>query len=185
VGKVQGQTVYIDYKLDERHTLSVSSITRDGKELVHDEILLYLYDWSSKRRLDLKIYEWEKQTAKKPSQMSAAASFQQRNVNEKTYPPIGQSLAEPDVPTGLLERKGDRLSLHRQRIWRWPDLPRISKNKGPLLWANGLSIMTHHARATWASRFVCCTYGSRRIWNERSSYGAGRRFTTSTWMGNW
>ena len=61
-----GQTGYIDYKLDERHTLSVSSITRDGKEVVHDEILLYLYDWPSKRRLDLKVYEWEKQADKKP-----------------------------------------------------------------------------------------------------------------------
>jgi hypothetical protein len=64
-----GQTGYIDYKLDERHTLSVSSINRDGKQVVHDEVLLYLYDWTSKRRLDLKIFEWEKQADKKlPSQ---------------------------------------------------------------------------------------------------------------------
>jgi hypothetical protein len=55
-----GQTGYIDYRLDDRYSLSVSSITRDGKEVVHDEILLYLYDWQTKRRLDLKIYEWEK-----------------------------------------------------------------------------------------------------------------------------
>jgi hypothetical protein len=59
MGIWSGQTGYIDYKLDERHTLSVSSITRDGKEVVHDEILLYLFDWPTKRRLDLKIYEWE------------------------------------------------------------------------------------------------------------------------------
>jgi hypothetical protein len=61
-----GQTGYIEYKLDERYSLSVSSITRDGKEVVHDEILLYLYDWPSKRRIDLKIFDWEKPTAKKP-----------------------------------------------------------------------------------------------------------------------
>ena len=66
MGTWSGQTGYIDYKLDERHTLSVSSITRDGKEVVHDEILLYLYDWPAKRRLDLKIYEWEKQADKLP-----------------------------------------------------------------------------------------------------------------------
>ena len=35
MGIWSGQTGYIDYKLDERHTLSVSSITRDGKEVVH------------------------------------------------------------------------------------------------------------------------------------------------------
>jgi len=66
-GDWSGQTGYIDYKLNERHTLSVSSITRDGKEVVHDEILLYLYDWPSKRRLDIKVCEWEKQTDKKPA----------------------------------------------------------------------------------------------------------------------
>ena|SRR5437879_3160487 len=66
MGDWSGQTGYIDYKLDERHTLSVSSIARDGKEVVHEEILLYLYDWPSKRRLDLKVYQWEKQAAKKP-----------------------------------------------------------------------------------------------------------------------
>lgn len=59
MGIWSGQTGYIDYKLDERHTLSVSSITRDGKEVVHDEILLYLFDWPTKRHLDLKIYERE------------------------------------------------------------------------------------------------------------------------------
>jgi hypothetical protein len=62
-----GQTGYIAYKLDERYSLSVSSITRNGKQVVRDEILLYLYDWPAKRRLDLKVYDWEKQPDKKPS----------------------------------------------------------------------------------------------------------------------
>lgn len=66
MGIWSGQTGYIDYKLDERHTLSVSSITRDEKEVVHDEILLYLFDLPTKRRLDLKICEWEKQADKEP-----------------------------------------------------------------------------------------------------------------------
>ena len=70
MGTWSGQTGYIDYKLDERHTLSVSSITRDGKEVVHDEILLYLYDWPAKQRLDLKIYTWEKQADKLPESQS-------------------------------------------------------------------------------------------------------------------
>ena len=60
-----GQTGYIEYKLDERFSLWVSSITQDGKQVVHDEILLYLYDWPAKRSMDLKVYEWEKQSDKK------------------------------------------------------------------------------------------------------------------------
>jgi hypothetical protein len=66
MGNWSGQTGYIDYKLDERYALSVSSITRNGKEVVHDEILLYLFDWASKRRLDLKIFDWEKKADKVP-----------------------------------------------------------------------------------------------------------------------
>jgi len=70
MGDWSGQSGYIEYKLDERYTLSVSSGTREGKEVVHDEILFYLYDWPSKRRLDLKVYEWEKQADKQPSSKS-------------------------------------------------------------------------------------------------------------------
>jgi hypothetical protein len=59
MGNWSGQTGYMDYKLDDRFTLSVSSITRGGKEVVHDDFLMYLYDWPAKRRVDLKVYYWE------------------------------------------------------------------------------------------------------------------------------
>ncbi len=146
MGNWSGQTGYIDYKLDERHTLSVSSITRDGKELVHDEILLYLYDWPSKRRLDLKIYEWEKQTAKKPQPNERSGFLQQRNLNEKPYPPIGQSLAEPDVPAGLWERMGDKIVAAPAEDLALAKTYREFKNKGPLVVGQRITIMTHHAR---------------------------------------
>jgi len=68
IGDWSGQTGYVDYKLDERFTLSISSITRDGKEVVHDDLLLYLYDWQSKRRVDIKLYYWEEQPHKAPPQ---------------------------------------------------------------------------------------------------------------------
>lgn len=81
-----GQTGYINYKLNERHTLSVSSITRDGKEVVHDELLLYLYDYPAKRRLDLKVYEWEKQTEKNPNQ-PAAQPAEKKKPDAQVWPP--------------------------------------------------------------------------------------------------
>ena len=82
MGTWSGQTGYIDYKLDERYTLSVSSITREGKEVVHDEILIYLYDWPAKRRLDLKVYLWEKQADKQP-----AAKSEEPNKARRTNRP--------------------------------------------------------------------------------------------------
>jgi hypothetical protein len=64
MGDWSGGSGYIDYKLDDRFTLSVSSITRDGKDVVHDDILFYLFDWPSKRRVDIRIYDWGKQPPK-------------------------------------------------------------------------------------------------------------------------
>ncbi len=61
-GDGSGGSGYIEYRLDERHTLSVSSVKRAGDYVVHDTLLFYLYNWPAKRRLDLKIYEWEKQS---------------------------------------------------------------------------------------------------------------------------
>ena len=60
MSKWSGRTGYIDYQLDERYTLSISSSTHDGKQVVHDDQLLLLYDWASKRRLDLKVYPPQK-----------------------------------------------------------------------------------------------------------------------------
>ena len=66
MGTWSGGVGYIAYKLNERYTVSISAITREGKDVVHDDILIYLYDWPAKRRIDLKIYDWEKQADKQP-----------------------------------------------------------------------------------------------------------------------
>lgn len=56
---------FIDYRLDERHTLSVSSIFRGGQKAVDEPTLFCVYDLPSKRRLELKDWNWEKQPDKK------------------------------------------------------------------------------------------------------------------------
>lgn len=63
-GVWSGQTGYFDYKLDERFTLSVSSIMREGKKLVHDGLLFYVFDRQTKRRVDINLYYWEHQSHK-------------------------------------------------------------------------------------------------------------------------
>ena len=59
MGDWSGRTGYVDYKLDERFTLSVSSTTRDGKEIVQHDLLMYLFDWQPKRRVDIKLYYYK------------------------------------------------------------------------------------------------------------------------------
>ena len=63
---ISGATGYIAYQLNERFILSVTLAVRDGKEVVHDDMQLILHDGSSKRRLDLKVFEWEKPKEKQP-----------------------------------------------------------------------------------------------------------------------
>ncbi len=66
MGDWSGQTGYIDYKLDERFTLSVSAVMRDGRQLVHDNLLFYVFDWQTNRRVDIKLYFWEAKSHKEP-----------------------------------------------------------------------------------------------------------------------
>ena len=63
---ISGATGYIAYHLNERFILSVTLAVRDGKEVVHDDMQLILHDGSSKRRLDLKVFNWEKPKEKQP-----------------------------------------------------------------------------------------------------------------------
>jgi hypothetical protein len=70
-GDWSGRSGYIDYTLNDRFTLSVSSVTQDGKdipEVAKDGFVMLLFDWSTKRRVDIKIYDWDKQPPKVPSQ---------------------------------------------------------------------------------------------------------------------
>jgi hypothetical protein len=66
MGTWSGQTGYFDYKLDDRFTLKVSCVMRHGKELVHDDLLFYVFDWKTKRRVDIKLYYWDGQSHKEP-----------------------------------------------------------------------------------------------------------------------
>ena len=63
-----GMTGYIDYKLDGRYSLSVASVNRmDGQkvvQVVHADLLFYIYDWQSKHRVEIKQYDWDMQASK-------------------------------------------------------------------------------------------------------------------------
>ncbi len=53
-----GDTGYIDYKLDDRFTLSVSSISMGGRNVVHDSLLFYILDWPAQQRFEIRRYHW-------------------------------------------------------------------------------------------------------------------------------
>jgi hypothetical protein len=56
-----GASGYVDYRLDDRFSLSVSSVNTLPDHLepvVGTEVFFYVYDWPAKRRLELKTYVW-------------------------------------------------------------------------------------------------------------------------------
>ncbi len=60
-----GMTGYIDYKLDGRYSLSVASRNRmEGQKVIQvvggGDLFFYIYDWQTKRRIEIKQYDWEK-----------------------------------------------------------------------------------------------------------------------------
>jgi hypothetical protein len=66
MGLWSGQIGFSAYKLDERLSLLVSSVMRDGKELVHDDLQFSVFDSQTKRRVDIKLYYSEGQSYKEP-----------------------------------------------------------------------------------------------------------------------
>ena len=65
MGVWSGQTGYMDYKLDDKFTLSVSFATRKGGEVVHEDLLFYVFNHAAKHRVDIKSYFWESPAQKK------------------------------------------------------------------------------------------------------------------------
>jgi hypothetical protein len=66
-----GQSGYVAYKLDDRYTLSVASAHRVGDadrgEVVHDDLLFFVFDYQTKQRVDLKRYYWDEPSGRIPA----------------------------------------------------------------------------------------------------------------------
>ena len=57
-----GQTGHVVFKLDSRHAISVAKYN-DPKDLrsrfVHADMILYVYDWELKRRINISFHQWD------------------------------------------------------------------------------------------------------------------------------
>lgn len=62
LGIWSGQTGYIEFKLTERYSISVAEYN-DPKDFesrfVHADMILYVYDWELKRRINISFYKWD------------------------------------------------------------------------------------------------------------------------------
>jgi len=59
---------------------------------------------------------------------------------------FGQPLVEPDVPTGLLERKGDKIVAAPAEDLALAKTYHAFKDKGPLVAGQRITILTHKGR---------------------------------------
>ncbi|HLW66291.1 MAG TPA: hypothetical protein VKS79_13340 [Gemmataceae bacterium] len=64
MGLWSGHTGYIDVQLDEQFSISIAAEDRrNGGPAVHKDLLIYVFDHTRKRRLELRQYDWEKAAA--------------------------------------------------------------------------------------------------------------------------
>ena len=68
MGDWSGGSGYNEYKLDKRFTLAITFISHSGQEVVHSEHLMSLFDWQEKRRIDIRLHKWDKESPKTPAQ---------------------------------------------------------------------------------------------------------------------
>jgi hypothetical protein len=69
LGLWSGQTGYIDVQLDERFSISIAGENgRDGQSVIHKDILIYVFDHTQKRRLELRQYDWDKAPGAPPAE---------------------------------------------------------------------------------------------------------------------
>ena len=64
-GDWSGQTGYIDFRLDDRYRISVAAkFDAKREEVVHDDLLIYIFDQAKKHRIEFRQYWWEKNEKK-------------------------------------------------------------------------------------------------------------------------
>lgn len=73
-GDWSGQTGYVDFKLTSRYSISIEEYNAPNdfnSRFVHARMILYVFDWELKRRIDISIHNWDGETKKsggKPSE---------------------------------------------------------------------------------------------------------------------
>ena len=68
LGAWSGQTGYLDFRLDERYRISIAASFDDQrKEVVHDEILIYVFDEERKNRVEIKRFSWTDSSKETPA----------------------------------------------------------------------------------------------------------------------
>lgn len=72
-GTWSGQTGYVDFKITPRYSISVAEYS-DPKDFnvrfVHADMILYVYDWELKRRINISFYKWGEETKKEGEKIS-------------------------------------------------------------------------------------------------------------------
>jgi hypothetical protein len=62
-----GATGFYEYKLDARFGVSITFGGEVGKEVVHHDMVISVYDYQKKHRADIKFFYWKEEPEKKPA----------------------------------------------------------------------------------------------------------------------
>jgi len=62
LGSWSGQTGYVSFKLTSRYSISIAEYNDPedfNNRFVHADMLLYVYDWELKRRINISFHNWD------------------------------------------------------------------------------------------------------------------------------
>ncbi len=67
IGDWSGGTGYIDFKLEDRYSISISGRSdAKGRPVVHEDIFMYVFDHPQRSRIEIKKYHWKDSSEPKP-----------------------------------------------------------------------------------------------------------------------
>jgi hypothetical protein len=61
VGSWSGHTGILEFKLDTRYSISLTAISKvdnHDDRRAHKDLVIYVYDWKLKRRVDISFHAW-------------------------------------------------------------------------------------------------------------------------------
>jgi hypothetical protein len=58
VGDWSGGGGYAVYLLDDRHSISIACLERNGNRFVHESLLFYLHDHETKQKVEIRVGKW-------------------------------------------------------------------------------------------------------------------------------
>jgi ankyrin repeat protein len=96
-GDWSGQTGYVEFKLTPRYSISIGEYNAPNdfsQRFVHADMLMYVYDGDTKRRINISVYQWENEK-KMENRTSEPVKTLEEKLGTSAIPPRKEAISPP------------------------------------------------------------------------------------------